>query len=439
MAIGEHGFSRAKNYVYPEAMLICHNSSDNSAYHIGAHEFDCAHFGHCSCPRMQAEPDIAGRGVIIAFVFTAFLTLFTTVFCLIVGRTNENRQTINPIDRFARKYISVPIRNLIFRLHMNPNIQALVAYDLVNTLSDLQLVTGLAILTGGMKQLFDGTISTYHFMIVTDLAWFCSNTHLFSLLVITSMHNSVKRTHPERHDHEHTSLAKRLARALRICFMIATIILLMYALYVTGYENIYEPGQYRCPMKCSLGLPKGGHAAALMTLNMVMMGYFYSIQVFMSWHTGRIFWMDYIRGFLIDKKSQPFNVLTPETIFRKWSENKPLTWLRKLFVGVWYIFASEVWTVMGLSAYFCFGLFSIIDDRIRGHAEMEEDERAEENNLVFSQLVPIFLLIIPFMGLFESYARHCKADRELKSIEPLGACDTLTGKASTRTEIGMKE
>lgn len=135
---------------------------------------------------MKAEPDIAGKGVsqfitlsnynrltvisvcpvdsnfmaqvIAAFVFTAVLTLCSTVFCLLVGRTNEDRQTFNPIDRFIRKHTSEPVRRFIFRIGMNPNVHALVAYDLVNTLSDLQLVTGLAILVGGMKHLFDSTI-----------------------------------------------------------------------------------------------------------------------------------------------------------------------------------------------------------------------------------------------------------------------------------------
>lgn len=121
---------------------------------------------------------------------------------------------MNPLDRFFRKHVSAPARNLMHRLHMNPDLQALVAYDLVNTLSDLQLVTGMAILVAGMKQLFEGTISTYHFMIVTDLAWFCSNTHLFSLLVITSMRDSVKRTHPERYNEQNMVLPRRMARAL---------------------------------------------------------------------------------------------------------------------------------------------------------------------------------------------------------------------------------
>ncbi|KAF4835606.1 hypothetical protein CGCTS75_v002377 [Colletotrichum tropicale] len=426
--VGEHAFSRAKNYAYPEALIDCINQGDNVTYNIDANDFDCSYFGFCSCPRMTAEPDIAGRGVIFAFVFTAFVTLLTTIFCLVIGRTNEERQTMNPLDRFFRKHVSAPARNLMHRLHMNPDLQALVAYDLVNTLSDLQLVTGMAILVAGMKQLFEGTISTYHFMIVTDLAWFCSNTHLFSLLVITSMRDSVKRTHPERYNEQNMVLPRRMARALRIFFMATTVVLLLYALYVGGYAEIYEPGQFRCPMKCSLGLPKGGDPASLMIVNMVMMGYFYGVRIFMSSRTGRIFWMDHVRSRLIDNQTQQFNVLQPEAVFvARWTENTAWRWCKAAFRGVWYFFASEVETIVGLMAYFSFGIQAVVDDRRIGHSEMEQDEKDEENSLMFSQLVPIFLLIIPFMGLFESYARHSVADRERRSkeLDELGASDGL--------------
>ncbi|KAF9873866.1 hypothetical protein CkaCkLH20_08600 [Colletotrichum karsti] len=425
VAIGEHAFSREKNYEYPEALIVCNSTFGNSSYRIHAGDFTCEHFGLCSCPRMRAEPDIAGRGVIAAFVVTAFLTLLTTVFCLVVGRTSEDRQTLNPIDRFARRHVSEPVRNFMLRRNMNPNLQALVAYDLVNTLSDLQLVTGVAILIAGMKQLVDGSISTYHFMIVTDLAWFCSNTHLFSLLVITSMHDSVKRTSPDRYNPQNMVLARRLARALRIFLMAVTVVLLLYALYVGGYEYVYEEGQFRCPMKCALGLPKGGTPADLMITNMTLMGYFYGTRIFMSWRTGRMFWMDRVRGYLLDNQSQPVNVLKPEAVFRRWSENRLWRWIKTVLRWTWYFFASEAETVVGLTAYFLFGIQSIVEDRHIGHKEMEEDTSHDENSLAFSQLVPIFLLIIPFMGLFESYARHSRADceRRMKELDDLGASD----------------
>ncbi|GKT89328.1 hypothetical protein Ct61P_07178 [Colletotrichum tofieldiae] len=414
-------FTRAKNYNYPDAFVECLNSTDGTKYNLHAHEYSCTHFAFCSCPRMSAEPDIAGRGVVGSFTVTAFFTLCLAIFCLVVGRTNEARQSFNPIDRLARKHVSEPIRRIMFRVGMNPDLQSLVAYDLVNAFSDLQLVTGLAVLVGGIKELADGKISTYHFMIVTDLAWFCTLTHLLSLVVTRSVRDSVKRTHPQRYRHENIELAARLARALRICFMAATFVLLNYAFWVTGYEDIYVQGQYRCPMKCAIDKPKGGRPWRLMVINMSLMSYCYAVQMFLSWRTGRLFWMDHIRGHLVDKKGQPINLLKPEVVFKRWIENKMWKGLKMSLLTVWYFLASEVETMLGLTVYFGFGVYSLVDDRVRGHSEMEDDIRHEENGLTFSQLVPIFLLIIPFMGFFESYARHSKAFRESDAKE-LDSC-----------------
>ncbi|OLN96301.1 hypothetical protein CCHL11_04502 [Colletotrichum chlorophyti] len=413
--ISGNGFMRAPNYHYPEPFVDCKNPTNGSMYNISVHELTCDHLAFCSCPKMKAEPDISGRGVIIAFTTTAFITLCLAIFYLIVGRTNDSRQTFNPIDRFARKYISEPTRRMLFRLGMNPDVQSLVAYDLVNTFSDLQLVTGLAVLVGGIKQLHDGTISTYHFMIVTDLAWFCTNTHLLSLVVSRSLRDSVKKTHAERYNHEHTQLAARLARAVRVFFMAVTFVLVLYAFWVTGYEEIYNKGQYRCPMHCFMKKPKGGSAKQQMIANMTLMSYLYAQQIFLSWRTGRVIWMDHLRGHIIDEHGQPVNVLAPEAVFKKWTQNSAVKVLKRLFLAIWYLLASEVETMLLLTAYFFYGLYSLIDDRIRGHHHMEHDTHHEENELVYSQLVPIFLLIIPFMGLFESYARHSKA---VKEIEP---------------------
>ncbi|TIC94132.1 hypothetical protein CH35J_009057 [Colletotrichum higginsianum] len=244
---------------------------------------------------MKAAPDIGGRGAVMVLIVRAFVTLCLAIFYLVVGRTNQDRQAFNPIDRFARKHVSEPARRLTFRLGMDPDLHSLVAYDLVNTFSDLQLVTGLVVLVDGIKELGDGS---------------------------------------------------------------------------------------------ALGKPKTGSPWGMMVINMTLMPYCYAVQIFLSWRTGRLWWMDYE----VDREQ-----------------------------GVWYFLASEVETMLGLSTYLGFGVYSLADDRIRGRVEMEQDVQHEEDELVFSQLVSLFLLIIPFMGLFESYTRHSKAIEESDAKE-LDSC-----------------
>ncbi|OBR04618.1 hypothetical protein CH63R_11321 [Colletotrichum higginsianum IMI 349063] len=216
---------------------------------------------------MKAAPDIGGRGAVMVLIVRAFVTLCLAIFYLVVGRTNQDRQAFNPIDRFARKHVSEPARRLTFRLGMDPDLHSLVAYDLVNTFSDLQLVTGLVVLVGGIKELGDGS---------------------------------------------------------------------------------------------ALGKPKTGSPWGMMVINMTLMPYCYAVQIFLSWRTGRLWWMDYVRARFIDSKGQPVDVLGPEAVFRRWTENR-------------------------------------------------------------AQLVSLFLLIIPFMGLFESYTRHSKAIEESDAKE-LDSC-----------------
>ncbi|GJC99251.1 hypothetical protein ColKHC_08077 [Colletotrichum higginsianum] len=261
---------------------------------------------------MKAAPDIGGRGAVMVLIVRAFVTLCLAIFYLVVGRTNQDRQAFNPIDRFARKHVSEPARRLTFRLGMDPDLHSLVAYDLVNTFSDLQLVTGLVVLVDGIKELGDGS---------------------------------------------------------------------------------------------ALGKPKTGSPWGMMVINMTLMPYCYAVQIFLSWRTGRLWWMDYVRARFIDSKGQPVDVLGPEAVFRRWTENR----------------ACEVETMLGLSTYLGFGVYSLADDRIRGRVEMEQDVQHEEDELVFSQLVSLFLLIIPFMGLFESYTRHSKAIEESDAKE-LDSC-----------------
>ncbi|KFY66709.1 hypothetical protein V496_01938 [Pseudogymnoascus sp. VKM F-4515 (FW-2607)] len=44
----------------------------------------CSHYrAGVSCPTLQPDPDIAGNGVIIAFIIAAFLTLIIYFFALI--------------------------------------------------------------------------------------------------------------------------------------------------------------------------------------------------------------------------------------------------------------------------------------------------------------------------------------------------------------------
>ncbi|WQF84555.1 hypothetical protein CDEST_09569 [Colletotrichum destructivum] len=118
-------------------------------------------------------------------------------------------------------------------------------------------------------------------------------------------------------------------------------------------------------MKCTLGKPKAGRPWRMMVINMTLMSYCYAVQIFLIWRTGRLWWMDHVRARFIDNKGKTVDVLSPEAVFRRWTENRAWRALRTCLFGVWYFLASEVETMLGLSAYFGFGVYSLVDDRSR--------------------------------------------------------------------------
>lgn len=100
--------------------------------------------------------------------------------------------------------------------------------DLVLVLSDQQLLIGIAILAAGFLQ--HCSISAYHFTIVSDLAWFSSNTHLTALSVLR------------------VRLIERPSlRNWRTCLMIPMAILLVASLILQGhrywYDSLNSPAQ----------------------------------------------------------------------------------------------------------------------------------------------------------------------------------------------------
>src|SRR5882757_4158817 len=182
--------------------------------------------------------------VISAFIASAGLTLVPTILCLLLNRTNGKRkrdgtispepQTLNFIDRWFRKHVCEKLRKRMESREWDPDLYADCAKSLVETLSDQQLVTGVAVLVAAIKGLRDRSMSVYHFTIVTDLAWFSSNTHLFSLLVWRSYDVSAKR-HSEGRE-ERRPRALRIPIIIRVALMLLLAALLLYSCWVSGYK-----------------------------------------------------------------------------------------------------------------------------------------------------------------------------------------------------------
>ena len=106
-----------------------------------------------------ADPDIAGIGVISAFLVSAGLALVLSFLYVVL----DNHPKVDRHVKKKKEWLGL-IEQLIL------------------TLSDQQLVTGLAVLIAAFVRWNE--ITVYHWEIVTDLAFLASNTHICTLITL---------------------------------------------------------------------------------------------------------------------------------------------------------------------------------------------------------------------------------------------------------------
>jgi len=121
-----------------------------------------------------ADSDIAGIGVILAFLISAYMTFAAVLLAYITGMV-EN-ELLGMVDRRLFRIRS--------RIQHHPRIQTALR-KFVLSLSDQQIVTGIAIMAAGLRGLAKGNISTYHYQIVLYLAWLSSSVHLSAISLLT--------------------------------------------------------------------------------------------------------------------------------------------------------------------------------------------------------------------------------------------------------------
>jgi hypothetical protein len=152
--------------------------------------------------------------VLIGFLTPAYLTLIIAIIYYLVAA--DQRATKNLVDQLVIKFLT---RNKTLKLSQRWG-ESL--EKIVLMFSDIQVITGIAILAGAFSQLRCG-ISVYHWQILVYLAWFSSLTHLTSLTLMRQFF-----------------MGNSLLRYSRIFLMFATIALLVVALLPTGMGSWFD-------------------------------------------------------------------------------------------------------------------------------------------------------------------------------------------------------
>ncbi|KAH6631316.1 hypothetical protein F5144DRAFT_570665 [Chaetomium tenue] len=393
----------------------------------------------CPDDTLMADPDIAGIGVISSFIASSCLAIIGTCLYLALIRSGlvpdgsfdpadgRGRSpppadgSFNLVDRWVRQHICTPSVRFVLRARwIDDRIDRIrrTLFSFVMSLADMQLVTGVAMLTAAVIKLQRGSITVYHFSMVTNLAWFSSNVHLLALLAIRTEHiGSLKKGRRWLPSTSQTGLSmSRRARSAfsrggdiiaRIVAMLTLAALLLYCSYVSGAKGWGD--NYNCPAACATGKEKGGSPLAWMVVNFMLVLLTYPQRCLALWPAVGEWWIDKARHRIVDYQGLPGT-----------DRDRRLNSQRKVFAWVWYVVSSETMEVaVDGFLWFALGVYWTFDDRNSMHRGWKDYSDIEKENDVegFGQLVPLLLLGLPFLQILETYcAESREAQREHQEL-----------------------
>ncbi|KAF2638691.1 hypothetical protein P280DRAFT_551295 [Massarina eburnea CBS 473.64] len=206
---------------------------------------------------IKVDADVAGIGILVAFILAAVITCITIVFAYLgdslpgslLSSTDEaaihrcrkffiSRRLVPKIGRFWRSFESLLyycVRRDLPQsrpaLAREQRIEAVTRFLL--GFSDQQLITGLAILIAALANRNELTL--YELKIVYSLAWFSATTHIATLKVL------------REYFYDHAVV--RNWRVLGICTFIVLMCFVHVILFLAG-ESEYGGVNYGRPIQC---------------------------------------------------------------------------------------------------------------------------------------------------------------------------------------------
>ncbi|KAF4457134.1 hypothetical protein F53441_922 [Fusarium austroafricanum] len=393
------------------------------------------------CPfAAEPDPDIAGIGVITAFIASSCLATLSISLYLAITRSEldiisdggfrppgQDTRSINPIDGWARRNICVPfVEFLIKSKWMGKHIERLnrVLYSFIMTLVDTQLVLGIAMLVAAIIKLHKNSISVYHFAMVTNLAWLASGVHLMALYAIRvetngSMKQGRRWIGPFQNPADNRSWRRKAVSTfslgadmfVRVLSMLMLVALLLYCTYISGSDGWDD--NYDRLASCAIGRKKAGTPLAWMIVSYILLIDGYITRCLSLWPAASIWWIDTVRHWIIDDRA----LETPPI-------KKRLRWWRLIWVSIHYASNSEFLGVF-IDGFMWFGLGVWW---IQGDREAVQDwvgMDAESNIEGFGQLVPILILGAPFIQALQTYCEESRAARRKRQKTDAEREDTL--------------
>ncbi|KAE9365722.1 hypothetical protein N431DRAFT_472320 [Stipitochalara longipes BDJ] len=350
-----------------------------------------------SYPQLQANPDIGGIGILIAFVATAYMTWL----CCIAKKHIDHRRSPGretpELDRWSSALGAV-----------------------ILSFSDQQIVIGISVIVAGVSQ-FNSGLDTYHWQTVANLAWFSAFVHVTALAVLRDEDRFNKRM-----------------RKLRILAMGTLVIMLCCVSYSLGWTTgvVTTFDGYN-----SASLPANFPAPCLYRPD-IRWGYANSVDeivVAYNWAYTALNWAILILGFTItvllqyfDNMSEVFGTLASLLWLDKFSHqirklglpaiqslesnvevlSRPSMRYRlcrgtyALKFTAMRMYSSTIWEFTWLFLILLWGTIRIFTVRAMGAANSDPasdsstEVLAQEDTWAFGQVVSLVLLILSFISFF---------------------------------------
>ena len=301
----------------------------------------------------------------------------------------------NPIDRLVHEAVK-KVSSFEFansrRKFWIPIIQKLVL-----TLSDQQLLTGIAVLVAAFWT--HCSISVYHFALVNDLAWFSATVHVITLGVLPAYFHS-----PERH----------VQRNWRVALMIVTACLLIASTVMSGHREWYDGWPYdaQCLFDDLIG-NIGGAPRYWMSVNLALILIDYPLSIVLLFERPTRFLVKWLMTKPVEARDNAIDVLKSKKssmTSTKFIEGGMSRFACLLLIAMvrgvgWVYFAlialitSQVSNLLLDTFWFAYSLWSIIEDRMIPSSDIDGDENA----MTFGQIVPILPLSSLVLVLREAY------------------------------------
>ena len=344
--------------------------------------------------------------MLLSFIITAFATLSTVAFAYVSDSLPE--KTINSVDRTFQNQLGAawePVRRTLRLRHSilgekANRVKALQRFIL--TLSDQQLVTGYAIIVAAFAQ--KCTIKSWDFNLSNILAWYSALTHIITLIVLREY----------LHENKRMLVWRVIAMSIMMILLIGLNVMAFYVSW-SGFPMM--------PVPCTWRLPPDEQdfnlAAYLVQAGIVIFLLCYYgtnfLGLAMNRRQGTLAWLYHTFRRISGKPPPPnrvesFNMhLLSQASFtgkrrqRIWHQFKMYFWkyllVRAAFTNS---FLWEAILMFALFAHLSGSMYIIRWENIPRWKGQGIAIRSDNSTVNFGQMVPLFLVALPFLGLVET-------------------------------------